>query len=105
MATVNQMMPLSGQPKRFSFHIETSDTATRTTLRNTIKRWLKALNVSSGCTALASSIYLVLEGFGEPSVCLFSCGFSRSWACGTSLSVMPGSCLMILLLEAAPYSR
>ncbi len=23
MATVNQMMPLSGQPKRFSFHIET----------------------------------------------------------------------------------
>jgi hypothetical protein len=24
IATVNQMMSLSGQPKRFSFHIETS---------------------------------------------------------------------------------
>ncbi len=23
MAKLNQMMPLSGQPKRFSFHIET----------------------------------------------------------------------------------
>ena len=29
IATVNQMMPLSGQPKRFSFHIETNDKATR----------------------------------------------------------------------------
>ena len=25
MATVNQMMPLSGQPNRFSFHIEIND--------------------------------------------------------------------------------
>jgi hypothetical protein len=29
IATVNQMMPLSGQPKRFSFHIETNDKTTR----------------------------------------------------------------------------
>jgi hypothetical protein len=50
MATANQMMPLSGQPKRFSFHIETKDRTTRTTARNTISRRLKALNVSSGCT-------------------------------------------------------
>jgi len=25
MATVNQMMPLSGQPKRFSFHMEINE--------------------------------------------------------------------------------
>ena len=25
MATVNQMTPLSGQPNRFSFHIETNE--------------------------------------------------------------------------------
>ena len=25
MATVNQMMPLSGQPKRFSLHMETNE--------------------------------------------------------------------------------
>jgi hypothetical protein len=25
MATVNQMMPRSGQPNRFSFHIETNE--------------------------------------------------------------------------------
>ena len=30
MATVNQMMPLSGQPKRFSFHMETNEKTTRT---------------------------------------------------------------------------
>jgi hypothetical protein len=45
-ATMNQMMPLSGQPNRFSFHMETSDRATRITARNTISRRLKALNVS-----------------------------------------------------------
>jgi hypothetical protein len=31
MATANQMMPLSGQPKRFSFHIEINDRTTRIT--------------------------------------------------------------------------
>ncbi len=49
IATVNQMMPLSGQPKRFSFHMETNDTTTQVRARNTISRRLKALNVSSGC--------------------------------------------------------
>ena len=29
MATVNQMTPLSGQPNRFSFHIETNEKTTR----------------------------------------------------------------------------
>jgi hypothetical protein len=44
MATANQIMPLSGQPNRFSFHMETNDRTTRTTARNTISRSLKALN-------------------------------------------------------------
>src|SRR5438132_9388750 len=34
MATVNQLMPRSGQPKRFSFHIDTNDRATKITPRN-----------------------------------------------------------------------
>jgi hypothetical protein len=38
IATVNQMMPLSGQPNRFSFHIETNVKATRAVLRKTINR-------------------------------------------------------------------
>jgi hypothetical protein len=58
MATVNQMMPLSGQPNRFSFHIETNEKATRITPRNTISRTnnLDTIaprgfkTVSSGCT-------------------------------------------------------
>ena len=29
MATLNQTMPLSGQPKRFSFHMETNAKSTR----------------------------------------------------------------------------
>jgi hypothetical protein len=41
MTKENQMMPLSGQPKRFSFHIETKDTATRLTARETTRRRLK----------------------------------------------------------------
>lgn len=49
IAIVNQIMPLSGQPKRFSFHIDTNEATTRMAPRNTISRWLKALNVSSGC--------------------------------------------------------
>ena len=35
MATVNQMMPRSGQPKRFSFHIETNDSN-----KELIRRWI-----------------------------------------------------------------
>jgi len=37
MATANQMMPRSGQSKRFSFHIETNDKATRITPRNVVE--------------------------------------------------------------------
>jgi len=33
MAMVNQMMPLSGQPKRFSFHIESNEKTTESTSR------------------------------------------------------------------------
>ena len=97
MAKVNQMMPRSGQPNRFSFHMETNEKTTQVRPRNTISHRLKAIIVSSGCTRFGSSLYLVLDGFGEPSVCPFGCVLPGSWACGTSLSVTPGSCFMILL--------
>ena len=45
MATVNQMMPLSGQPKRFSFHMETKAKTTQVTPRNTINQRLRAIIV------------------------------------------------------------
>jgi hypothetical protein len=50
MATVNQIMPRSGQPNRFSFHMEISDRTTQVRPRNTISHRLKAIIVSSGCT-------------------------------------------------------
>jgi hypothetical protein len=50
MAMVNQMMPLSGHPKRFSFHMETNVKTTRTKARKTINHRLKAIIVSWGCT-------------------------------------------------------
>ena len=53
MATVNQMMPLSGQPKRFSFHMETNEKTTQVTPRNTISHRLKAIIVSAGSTSEA----------------------------------------------------
>jgi hypothetical protein len=51
MAIVNQMMPRSGQPKRFSFHIEINAETTQVTPRNTISQRLKAIIVSAGCTS------------------------------------------------------
>ena len=45
MATVNQMMPLSGQPNRFSFHMEINAKTTQVTPRNTISQRLKAIIV------------------------------------------------------------
>jgi hypothetical protein len=50
MAMVNQMMPLSGQPKRFSFHIEINAKTTQVRPRNTISHRLRAIIVSAGCT-------------------------------------------------------
>jgi hypothetical protein len=50
MATVNQMIPLSGQPKRFSFHTETSMETTQVKPRNIIVHRLKAIIVSQGST-------------------------------------------------------
>src|SRR5215467_15448709 len=50
MATVNQMMPLSGQPNRFSFHMETNASTTQVRPRNTISHRVRAIIVSSGCT-------------------------------------------------------
>jgi hypothetical protein len=88
MAMVNQMMPRSGQPKRFSFHMETNERTTQVKPRNTISHRLKAIIVSWGCTR---------PTFGEPSVWRFGCVLLGSWGCGTSLSVGPGSCFMILL--------
>src|SRR5215467_8354824 len=46
---------------------------------------------------LVESLYLVLEGFGAPSGCMFGCGLLGSWPCGASLLVMLGSRFMILL--------
>ena len=46
MATVNQMVPLSGDPKRFSFDIETNEKTTQVRPRNTISHRLKAIIVS-----------------------------------------------------------
>ena len=51
-ATVNQTISLSGQPKRFTFHMETNKYATRVRLRNTISHRLKAIIVSSSSTVL-----------------------------------------------------
>ena len=66
MATVNQMMPLSGQPKRFSFHIETNDNAISVRLRSTISQRLEAINVSSVSTGLMDrKVYAVLENLTE----------------------------------------
>ena len=45
MAKVNQMMPRSGQPNRFSFHIEIKAKTTQVTPRNTISPRLKAIIV------------------------------------------------------------
>jgi hypothetical protein len=65
MATVNQMMPLRGQPKRFFFHMETSDNAISVKLRSTISQRLEAINVSSVCTGLFNG-QESLYGFGKP---------------------------------------
>ena len=43
MATVNQMMPLSGQPNRFSFHIEINAKTTQVRPRNTISHRLRGV--------------------------------------------------------------
>ena len=64
MAMVNQMMPLSGQPKRFSFHMETNEKTTQVRPRNTISHRLKAIIVSSGCTRFG---LVALSGLGRPS--------------------------------------
>jgi hypothetical protein len=91
MATVNQIMPLSGQPKRFSFHIETNVKTTRITARSVISRRLKALNVSSGCTRATC--------YWRASVSLLSVRLAAFWLLalwGLAIS-HAGSCPMILL--------
>ena len=50
MATVNQMMPRSGQPNRFSFHIETNEKTTQVMPRNTISHRLRAIIVRWVCS-------------------------------------------------------
>jgi hypothetical protein len=46
MATVNQTMPRTGQPNRFSFHIEINAKTTQVRPRKTISHRLKAIIVS-----------------------------------------------------------
>ena len=55
MAKVNQMIPLSGRPKRFSFDMEINENATQVIPRKTISHRLKAIIVSVGCTRLTYS--------------------------------------------------
>ena len=50
VAMLNQMTHLSGQPKRFSFNMETNEKTTQVRPRNTISHRLKAIIVSVGCT-------------------------------------------------------
>ena len=52
MAMVNQTIPRSGEPKWFSFHMETNAKTTQVRPRNTINHKLRAIIVSAGCTAL-----------------------------------------------------
>ena len=73
MAMLNQMTPLSGQPKRFSFHMETNEKTTQVRPRNTISHRLKAIIVSVGCTR---PTYLV--GFDESPGCTFGTGVPGS---------------------------
>jgi hypothetical protein len=46
MVRVNQMMPRSGDPKRFSFHMEINAKTTQVRPRNTMSHRLKAIIVS-----------------------------------------------------------
>jgi hypothetical protein len=83
MARVNQMMPLSGQPKRFSFHIKTNDNAIRVKPRSTISQRLKAINVRSVCTdSIAEKIYAILENLTEVYAMRVLANFARLAACG-----------------------
>jgi hypothetical protein len=71
MARVNQMMPLSGHPKRFSFHIETNEETTQVRHRNTIIHRLKAIIVSASC------IYAVLKSVTDGWLTQVLCNFVR----------------------------
>jgi hypothetical protein len=85
MATVNQMMPLSGQPKRFSFHIETNDNAISVKPRITIIQRLKAINVRSVCTGLMDrKVYAVFENLTEVCAMRILANFARLAGCGST---------------------
>ena len=68
IATVNQMMPLSGQPNRFSLHMESNAQTTQVRPRSTIIHRLK----SYYCKLWFHSLYLLLDGF-EFGVLPFGC--------------------------------
>jgi hypothetical protein len=57
------------------------------------------LLLSHGLALGYVSIYLLFDGFGDPSGWSFDWVLSGSWASGTCLSVTPGSCFMIVLPE------
>ena len=82
MATVNQMMPRSGQPNRFSFHIEINEKTRQVRPRNTISHRLKAIIVSSGCTSSiwswTASVDLL---FGRLAVGLVGLGYQLPRVC------------------------
>ena len=98
MAKVNQMTPLSGQPNRFSFHIEMSEKRCRLGPGTQSASGLKLL-LSHGFALGYASIYSLFDGFGDPSGWSSDWVLSGSWSSGTCLSVTPESCFMILLPE------
>ena len=89
MATVNQMIPRSGQPKRFSFHIETNANTTRVSPRNTISHRLKATIVRWVCTRSISS--------WTASVILLAVGLAAAWRV-LGLAALPYQLCWVLAL-------
>ena len=78
MAMVNQMMPLYGQPNRFSFHMETNEKTTQVRHRNAISHRLKAIIVSSiGTCGIGRENYAVLESLTGVCLTLLLASFGR----------------------------
>ena len=81
-------MPLSGQPKRFSFHMETNVKTTKTKARSVISKRLKDTNARFGCScAMEEKVYAVLESLTGMCVTrLGTFGLSPCWSLVLNLS-------------------
>ena len=92
MAMLNQMIPLSGQPKRFSFDMETNEKTTQVMPRNTISHRLKAIIVSVGCTRPTYSWWASVSLLAVRLAVAY-----RVLGLGSFLSSLAGKRFMILL--------